>query len=363
MQRLLFAALACLVAIGLSLSSAVDAQVLDTQFISAAGSTCSPTTSACAIFQPGSASSISITTTGTFSATLTLEATTDGINWVTVQGTNVADGSASTIPANGITIALANVGYLQVRVRASAYVSGTVRVSATRGFALSARVGGGGSGSGGYTNVIQVDPNTIALRNGTTAQEFDIFKSYTDANNFQRLRFFWDTSLASPTWNIFDEKLVSGSPDASNTGIRLTGKSVTFLADNNSSIRLDGTGINMVNTQINYNTLDASLRITGSRASRAKECWAAAGANGNAAVGLCVAQIETSVLGFFATSAATETTGGSATIMIGDAGTKPTCQESRRGMFWHDFGGAGVKDTVEICAKDAADAYAWRTIY
>ena len=32
-------------------------------------------------------------------------------------------------------------------------------------------------------------------------------------------------------------------------------------------------------------------------------------------------------------------------------------------MYWHDFGGAGVKDTVEVCAKAADDTYAWRTIY
>lgn len=44
-------------------------------------------------------------------------------------------------------------------------------------------------------------------------------------------------------------------------------------------------------------------------------------------------------------------------------GTKPTCDSSARGMFWHTAGGAGVKDAVEVCAKDAGDAYAWRTIY
>lgn len=26
-------------------------------------------------------------------------------------------------------------------------------------------------------------------------------------------------------------------------------------------------------------------------------------------------------------------------------------------------GGAGVKDAVEVCAKDASDTYAWRTLY
>lgn len=45
------------------------------------------------------------------------------------------------------------------------------------------------------------------------------------------------------------------------------------------------------------------------------------------------------------------------------AGTEPTCDESARGLIWTVAGGAGVADTVRVCAKDAADAFAWRTIY
>lgn len=46
-----------------------------------------------------------------------------------------------------------------------------------------------------------------------------------------------------------------------------------------------------------------------------------------------------------------------------DSGSKPTCDASARGTIWLEEGGAGVKDTVDVCAKDAGDAYAWRTIY
>lgn len=68
---------------------------------------------------------------------------------------------------------------------------------------------------------------------------------------------------------------------------------------------------------------------------------------------------------------ALEARGGRGTLMSGatgqwqvvDGGTKPTCDADHRGAYWHEFGGAGVKDTVEVCAKDAGDAYAWRTIY
>jgi len=50
-------------------------------------------------------------------------------------------------------------------------------------------------------------------------------------------------------------------------------------------------------------------------------------------------------------------------VRLNTSTAKPTCDSTHRGTFWVAQGGAGVKDTVEVCAKDAADAYAWRTIY
>lgn len=50
-------------------------------------------------------------------------------------------------------------------------------------------------------------------------------------------------------------------------------------------------------------------------------------------------------------------------VQIEDGGTQPTCDSGNRGRIWHEYGGAGVKDSVQVCAKDAADAYTWRTIY
>jgi hypothetical protein len=43
--------------------------------------------------------------------------------------------------------------------------------------------------------------------------------------------------------------------------------------------------------------------------------------------------------------------------------SKPTCNSANRGTFWYTAGGAGVKDDVQVCAKDAGDVYAYRTIY
>jgi len=40
-----------------------------------------------------------------------------------------------------------------------------------------------------------------------------------------------------------------------------------------------------------------------------------------------------------------------------------TCAAGIRGQFQYTAGGAGVKDIVQVCAKDAADSYAWRPVY
>lgn len=42
---------------------------------------------------------------------------------------------------------------------------------------------------------------------------------------------------------------------------------------------------------------------------------------------------------------------------------RPACDVAHRGLLNYLAGGTGVKDTVEICLKDAADGYSWRAIY
>lgn len=50
-------------------------------------------------------------------------------------------------------------------------------------------------------------------------------------------------------------------------------------------------------------------------------------------------------------------------LAIKPSGAQPACSASTRFLFWSTPGGAGVKDSVQVCAKDATDTYAWRTIY
>ena len=53
----------------------------------------------------------------------------------------------------------------------------------------------------------------------------------------------------------------------------------------------------------------------------------------------------------------------SASLSTLPSGTRPACGSGTRGTVWYTSGGVGVKDDVEVCAKDGSDAYAWRAIY
>lgn len=128
MKRLL---LALLVVLGVATPAA--AQVIGTQYISAASADCS-TDGSCATFDAGSNPSIGFTISGTFSATLIFEATTDGVIWNSVQAVNTATGANGTA-GSAASFAVQNSGFLKIRVRASAYVSGSAKVVATRGWA------------------------------------------------------------------------------------------------------------------------------------------------------------------------------------------------------------------------------------
>lgn len=47
------------------------------------------------------------------------------------------------------------------------------------------------------------------------------------------------------------------------------------------------------------------------------------------------------------------------TWQAGDNGTRPTCDSTVRGRYWHDFGGAGVADSIAVCLKKSDDTYTW----
>jgi len=55
-----------------------------------------------------------------------------------------------------------------------------------------------------------------------------------------------------------------------------------------------------------------------------------------------------------------EVSGG---VRLNTADARPACGATTRGTFWFIRGAVGVKDSVAVCAKDAANAYDWRVIY
>lgn len=77
---------------------------------------------------PG-ASTIYLVLTGTWVATLTFEATADGTNWAPVFGVNQTTDKATQTATSNDTFGFACGGYLQFRVKATAYTSGTVTVA------------------------------------------------------------------------------------------------------------------------------------------------------------------------------------------------------------------------------------------
>jgi hypothetical protein len=50
-------------------------------------------------------------------------------------------------------------------------------------------------------------------------------------------------------------------------------------------------------------------------------------------------------------------------LMVQPNIAQPACTVAYRGTFWVIQSASGVKDNVQVCAKDATDTYAWRTIY
>jgi hypothetical protein len=65
-------------------------------------------------------------------------------------------------------------------------------------------------------------------------------------------------------------------------------------------------------------------------------------------------------IGTTAPTQALEVNGG---VRLNTATTKPACDTNARGTFWFTAGGPGVKDSLEVCAKNASEYYAWRLIY
>lgn len=96
-------------------------------------------------------STAAFTLTGTWVATVTIEATCDDTTWFAVNGVNPNNTNIFSAVISNIQVIIACGGFTQVRVRASAYTSGTINVA----WAV-------GDGSNPITTVIQAPVSTNA---------------------------------------------------------------------------------------------------------------------------------------------------------------------------------------------------------
>ena len=144
--------------------------------INASGTTCATTNACVTLPMYATTGGVSVTVSGTFSATLQPEQSGDGVNW--------SSAGLSTISAAGTTT-YTTIGMVGFRIRASAYVSGTAVVTITAGGAgggggVSASVAAGNTGvfymsnncPSGQTNCLQLVDDDATDNCGTPLTNF-----------------------------------------------------------------------------------------------------------------------------------------------------------------------------------------------
>lgn len=134
----------CTIFVGLLLSPLIHAQALFSRDADSLQTAAVATGNGTALTVRGYGGAI-IQVTGTFSATLIVEGTVDGTNWVTLRVMNVSDGSfVTSVTATGV-YAIATAGIETIRARVSAYTSGSVTVKGRGSVAVIARANAGNS--------------------------------------------------------------------------------------------------------------------------------------------------------------------------------------------------------------------------
>jgi hypothetical protein len=93
---------------------------------------------ACATWSIGSAPTVALQVTGTFTGTLTFEGSADNLTWFTIALVNLATGGLATTTATTGQFTLVNTGIVGLRARATAAVTGGANLTLTRGTAMSA---------------------------------------------------------------------------------------------------------------------------------------------------------------------------------------------------------------------------------
>lgn len=104
------------------------------------GTACVTAPAACASFTVGTTTSVGFDVSGTWTGTLTFEQTSNGFTWRTLWVTNAATGVQVSTTTAGGSWTVANGGFIGVRLRATASITGLAVVTATRGYGVSAHL-------------------------------------------------------------------------------------------------------------------------------------------------------------------------------------------------------------------------------
>ena len=87
----------------------------------------------CAVFAFGSAPSLTVQITGTYSGTLTFEATVDGQSWYGISATKLSDGTTVATTTGTGLFAFTNTGLAAIRARGTTINSGAAACMAGAG--------------------------------------------------------------------------------------------------------------------------------------------------------------------------------------------------------------------------------------
>lgn len=305
--------------------------------------------------------SVAIQVTGTFVGTLQFEQNVDTSNWTTL--TLNPNGSTS-----GVTSATAGglwsgaVTAKQVRVRFSAYTSGTAVVSFVTTQAK-ASSGGGAPPAGSVTEAsLSFSDNTTA--NATSSQHGLMPKLSGNA---------FDFALGNGTYG---RTVATGSIVASTPW--------TFSQTwNNAAVTFFGIVLDMTDT-VSGNSFPLQVKRGGAEQFSVRGDGLLSTQSVSIATTITVPVVNINSGGTVQFSDGTDfagslhrVTGGSGGLRVGNGSSgwqeiqardvrlvpnavaQPTCAAGIRGTIWYTSSANGVPDKMEVCAKPTTDVYAW----
>jgi hypothetical protein len=182
---------------------------------------------ACVVFTAlGTFPSLTIQISGTFSATVAFESTSDGINWVSTQFTNIASGGTATTSTSAGQFAIGNTGLQAIRVRATTFSSGVVNIYLVGGNSHGSLGASGSPGSGTVTSVDVAVPAYLTSTGGPVTTSGTITLASANATANQVLA---GPTTGSPAPSAFRALVANDIPSLSSVYVPVT-RTVNTLA-------------------------------------------------------------------------------------------------------------------------------------